>query len=517
MIGQRRSRGAENSIYGDAMCARIILGLLVLCVAALAAPAHARIDFGLATEATMCPMNGAAPPDFDGADCSQVPLYDLDPQRREIWVKVAFKADPSALPAENPLGLFLSLKGSSSVWLNGEFLGSNGAPGPDRQSETPGRMDAIFYVPHDTIQDGANEIILRLSGHHGFITLNYPFHYLYIDEYANPSREILRVYGPSLLTFGVFFLGAIYFGVSAARRTAPGTSALLFLLSLLAITQLAIETARGLFPYDYPFHEIRVLLIAVNAAAFGLCLFFHIVFKFVDQKRVAVILAGLTATAAALSIPRGFDPKAVLGLFAPTTIAAVIAIAAAFRNKPGARSYAVALSLFLAVTLIFARQFLNVAFFYCVAALLLFLIGQQAILFAKERILRLDASDRARRLELALEQARQKGAPERLSVHSAGKTELVDIGDIVYCKGAGDYVEIAATTGARLLHLAKLHELEKELPQTFLRVHRSYIVNTSHVRSLTREANGVGALAMVNGESVPVSRRILPNVRSALQ
>jgi len=78
-------------------------------------------------------------------------------------------------------------------------------------------------------------------------------------------------------------------------------------------------------------------------------------------------------------------------------------------------------------------------------------------------------------------------------------------------------VEIALANGACHLHLAKLHELESDLPQTFLRVHRSYIVNTAHVRTLTREANGVGALAMSNGESVPVSRRILPNVRNALK
>jgi DNA-binding LytR/AlgR family response regulator len=378
-------------------------------------------------------------------------------------------------------------------------------------------MDAVFYAPHETIKVGENEAVLRLSSHHGFLHLNYPVHYLILQRYANPSREILRAYGPSLLTFGVFLLGAIYFGVSALRRVSTGNSILLFVLSLLAIAQLLLETSRGLFAYDYPFQDLRLVLIAAGAASFGLCLYVHVVFKFIIKNRAAYILAGLIATALVVIIAASFDAKALLGLGAPTLAGACIAISAAVRNKPAARAYSVALSLFLVIMAVLIGKFLDAAFYYSTSALLLFLIGQQAMFFAKERALRIDANDRASRLELALELARQKDAPERVTIHNAGKTEIIAASDIIYCKGAGDYVEIVLSSGANHLHLAKLHELESELPQTFLRIHRSYIVNTNFVQSLTREANGVGALTLNNGETVPVSRRILPNVRSALQ
>ncbi len=212
-----------------------------------------------------------------------------------------------------------------------------------------------------------------------------------------------------------------------------------------------------------------------------------------------------------------FDAKTVLGMVTPIGFAAAIAIYSAVRKRPAARGYAAALIAFIALAIVSLGQFLNIGFFYAVAALMLFLIGQQALLFAKERALRVDASDRARRLELALEQARQKETPERLTIQSAGKTEFIAASDIVLCKGAGDYVEIVLANGARRTHLANLQDMERELPSAFLRVHRSYIVNTAFVKSLTRESNGVGALAMANGDSVPVSRRILPNVRSRLQ
>jgi cbb3-type cytochrome oxidase subunit 3 len=467
--------------------------------------------------ALVCPGGGAAPPDFTDGDCAPVPLRAVDAQGREIWARVAFYADPASFPATEPIGLYLSIKASSEVWLNGVRLGANGLPGADRASEEPGRMDAVFYAPHDLLRDGENELALRLSAHRGFLKLNYPFHWLGLGPYADPSREILRDYARSIVTVGVFLLGAIYFAVAALRGPSRGASVLLLVLSLLAIAQLGFETSRGLFPYRYPFQDLRLVFIAASAAAFGLCLLFHTAGRFLTRRRPATLALGAAATLAAVILPSGFDGKAVFGLMVPALLSAAIAIYAAVKKQPEARAYAVALTLFAALVFFFPNAFLDTGFFYAVAALIVFLIAQQAFLFARERRLRLDASDRARRLEIALEQARQKDAPGRLKIQRSGKTDFVAANEIVYCKGAGDYVELALADGSKILHLAKLQDMEQELPSTFLRVHRSYLVNTNHVRTLTREASGVGALALGNGETIPVSRRILPNVRSALQ
>jgi DNA-binding LytR/AlgR family response regulator len=518
MIGRRRSRGGGKSIYGRSMIRYFLLFTCVFTVMALSGPASADTSVPHSAMATVCPVApGDAAPDFSSASCETIRLFDVDPQGRDIWVRVMFSTDAAEIPSARPAGLYVSAKASSAAWLNGVYLGANGAPGPERQSETPGRMDAVFFAPHHAIRIGENELVLRLSSHHGFLHLGHPIHWIGLWDYADPSREILRIYGPSLMTFGAFLIGAIYFGVSLLRGGGTLNNGLLFLLSLIAIAQLGLETSRGLFPYDYPFHDYRLVLLTCGAVAFGLCLLFHMVLRFLDRHRAAALSAGMAATALAVILPGGFDSKTLLGMVTPIGFAAAIAVYAAVRKQPTARAYAAAMIAFIALAIVSLAQFLDVVFFYSVAALLLFLIGQQAVLFAKERTLRIDASDRARRLELALEQARLQDAPERLTLHSSGKSDIIEIAGIVYCKGAGDYAEIVLANGARHLHLAKLHELESDLPQTFLRVHRSYIVNTAHVRSLTREANGVGALTMDNGENVPVSRRILPNVRSALQ
>lgn len=519
-FGERRSSGGENSVYGARMNIRIALIVFLMLAGARAAFAADYIAIPYGAMASVCPAGESdEPPNFDEPECTKTPLQDIDPQGRHIWLRLVFDVDASKLPETAPVGLFVSAKTSSAAWLNGAYLGANGAPGADPPSERPGRMDAVFYVPHDAVRDGENELVMRMSAQHGFLHLNYPIHWLVLGRYADPSRAILGAYWPSMITFGAFLLSAIYFGVSTFRRAASN-SGLLLLLSLLAIAQLALETARGLIPYAYPFHDLRLVLITACAAAFGLCLFFHTVRRFLERRRTPVLLAGAAATALAVILPSGFDAKAVFGLMAPTALSAAIAIQAALGKQPSARAYAIALALFIGLALLLffvsSAYFLDFGFFYCVAGLLLFLIGQQAALFAKERALHLDAADRARRLELALAQARQKDAPERLTLQSAGKTEIVNAAAIVYVKGAGDYAEITLGDGKRKLYLAKLHELESALPQTFLRVHRSYLVNTDYVQSLTRQSSGVGALLLKTGDEVPVSRRILPQVRSAL-
>ncbi|WP_353507001.1 LytTR family DNA-binding domain-containing protein [Pseudoalteromonas sp. SCSIO 43201] len=67
-----------------------------------------------------------------------------------------------------------------------------------------------------------------------------------------------------------------------------------------------------------------------------------------------------------------------------------------------------------------------------------------------------------------------------------------------------------------VLHNNSLSELESTLPATFLRVHRSYIVNTQFITPLSRSASGTGILHLSTGDEVPVSRRVMPKVRDAL-
>ncbi|MFT5163425.1 MAG: DNA-binding LytR/AlgR family response regulator, partial [Alteromonadaceae bacterium] len=117
----------------------------------------------------------------------------------------------------------------------------------------------------------------------------------------------------------------------------------------------------------------------------------------------------------------------------------------------------------------------------------------------------------------------QKATPEKIKLTSAGKIEFVSSDLITYCKAAGDYVELFFCDQRQRLYSGNLKDLQSQLPSTFLRVHRSYLVNTDYIKSLEKTASdaqkapaGGGFLLLQGGFEVPVSRRIMPTVRSVL-
>lgn len=115
----------------------------------------------------------------------------------------------------------------------------------------------------------------------------------------------------------------------------------------------------------------------------------------------------------------------------------------------------------------------------------------------------------AERLALALERAMARGQARTsgaLAVRSAGRIDLAAFADIVALSGADDYVEVVLADGRRFLHDTRLSELERRLPAGFVRVHRSHIVNTSHLKAVRVLAGGRRSLELAGGVAVPVSR-----------
>jgi two-component system, LytTR family, response regulator len=124
----------------------------------------------------------------------------------------------------------------------------------------------------------------------------------------------------------------------------------------------------------------------------------------------------------------------------------------------------------------------------------------------------------AERLSRALARVREAQSGEmRLIVRAQGRTDIIPASLIVRISGAGDYIEIATTGGHIYLHDDRLEVLEKRLPPSFLRVHRSYIVNMAYALQLRTMDRDRRVLVMRNGEEIPVSRRRMSATRAALE
>ncbi len=100
------------------------------------------------------------------------------------------------------------------------------------------------------------------------------------------------------------------------------------------------------------------------------------------------------------------------------------------------------------------------------------------------------------------------GAPPAryLTVKRLGALYLIPTEQVMYLKGAGDYVEICLRDGSTELHSKSLESLERILPDRFVRMHKSYVVDVRQVRQVVVHGGGKYELELHNGRRIPLSR-----------
>lgn len=105
------------------------------------------------------------------------------------------------------------------------------------------------------------------------------------------------------------------------------------------------------------------------------------------------------------------------------------------------------------------------------------------------------------------------GAIQFLAVKKAKTIKLILIEEIKYIKGAGIYTELHLTDGRIELHDKSLESLEKLLPSSFQRIHKSYILCWHEADKLVVEAGGRYNMLLKNGDLLPVGRSKYKEIR----
>lgn len=467
----------------------------------------------------ICPVNvdGDSPPQFDEPECETDSARQIDPQNTALWVKAQITIPPFMLGDKQPNGVYVFGKTSSRVYFNGEFIGQNGTPSYLAKDEFPGKIDAVFYVPASLLKQGTNQIVLQLSSHHGFLSLGNPITFIGFGPHHDPSYFLQQTLGLSLIPLGALVLGALYFLVASFSPFNRQANVLFLLMSFLAACQLLAEISRSLFSYSYPFHDVRLLLIVSLSACFGGCLLRYITMKLELIRQWRWTITGFVITILVVFATPGFDTKTTVAILVPTIFCTLL-IAYQLYKQPGNELLAY-LGVFIVFTFIISinlGSFQDLLFYYVITAVLCFLFVQQALKLNREQ-------KQITKLLLKLEQNHQINESQKITINSSGKIELINSDQIAYCQAAGDYVELYLADKKQKLFSGNLKELETQLPDTFLRVHRSYLVNMDYIQSLSNKGSkqqkspaGGGYLLLSGGFEVPVSRRIMPMVRSAI-
>lgn len=89
---------------------------------------------------------------------------------------------------------------------------------------------------------------------------------------------------------------------------------------------------------------------------------------------------------------------------------------------------------------------------------------------------------------------------EFISVRADHKTSLVKVSNIVYLESEGEYVRMHLADGRKLVTLFRLKNIASYLPaSTFMRIHRSYIINLNYVSGYTK-----GRVYLDDDDYVPI-------------
>lgn len=105
--------------------------------------------------------------------------------------------------------------------------------------------------------------------------------------------------------------------------------------------------------------------------------------------------------------------------------------------------------------------------------------------------------------------------PERILVQSQNKLVTITLDDVIRIEAFGDYSKLVTVDKTYLSNYG-ISTLEEKLnPSSFIRVHRSSIINLSKVKELNKYTKSYD-VTMQNGDVVRVSRGYMDNIKALM-
>ncbi|WP_233164613.1 LytTR family DNA-binding domain-containing protein [Pedobacter sp. ASV28] len=117
-------------------------------------------------------------------------------------------------------------------------------------------------------------------------------------------------------------------------------------------------------------------------------------------------------------------------------------------------------------------------------------------------------------IETLLNQIQGKKNTKTLTVKLGERILLIKINDIIHIEAEDKYVFLHTSDGKKHLTDYTLAILEEKLPEDFIRVHRSHIINTDCIKEIRKGFNGALIFILNNEAKVSSSRSNSEGLRS---
>jgi DNA-binding LytR/AlgR family response regulator len=96
------------------------------------------------------------------------------------------------------------------------------------------------------------------------------------------------------------------------------------------------------------------------------------------------------------------------------------------------------------------------------------------------------------------------------TVRSNRQTSRIRYDELLYIESLADYIQFHLENGTQVTSKEKISRMEKALPEDFIRIHRSFIVNRAKISKYTRE------FVLLGEKELPISRSYKQEVVKAL-
>lgn len=114
------------------------------------------------------------------------------------------------------------------------------------------------------------------------------------------------------------------------------------------------------------------------------------------------------------------------------------------------------------------------------------------------------------RLISEMEEELNKNSLAEITIKVNRKNVTLKLEDVLYVESLGDYVKVH-TLDQILTTKEKISALCERLPKSFVRIHRSFLVNRVHVKSFTKES------VIVNNVELTIGRKYKKTAAMELQ
>ncbi|NBW38507.1 MAG: DNA-binding response regulator [Cytophagia bacterium] len=125
--------------------------------------------------------------------------------------------------------------------------------------------------------------------------------------------------------------------------------------------------------------------------------------------------------------------------------------------------------------------------------------------------------DELQACEKRIAQALHKDDEDKIvSLFHNGEHHLIKVADILYLEAQGSYTQLNLLSGKQLLITKNLSTISEEIKSPdFIRVHRSFVVNSQHILTYQWQGNE-GLISLTNNKQIKIGRKFKSSLKKIL-